>query len=125
MRQRILMLSFLALAPAVMAQTPRRPRGIYAKVDLGGYIAAQQQMNPSITHAQLEASLITIYQGLLPDSAISGLTLGVHWDTANPNPQTGANPYDWSYLDDAFAQVEAWNAQNPAKTPKTIQFIVT
>ena len=30
-------------------------------------------------------------------------------------------PYDWSFIDDAFNSVEAWNAANPTKIPKTIQ----
>ncbi len=47
-----------------------------------------------------------------------------NWGTLNPNPPTAANAYDWSYIDDAFNQASAWNSQNPAQTPKTIQLVV-
>jgi Resolvase, N terminal domain len=50
---------------------------------------------------------------------------GVHWDTLNPRPPSATNPYDWSYVDDAFDRVSVWNVQNPTKAPKTIQLIVT
>ena len=85
----------------------------------------QRKANPAITPAALNAYFNNLYQDLLGNPAISGLTLQVHWDTLNPNPPTAANPYDWSYVDDAFNQSSAWNVQNPAQTPKTIQFIVT
>ena len=121
-----LALSFLVLAPALVAQpAPRRPRGIYAKVNTASEISQQQKANPAITPAQLNAYFNNLYQDLLGNPAISGLVLQVHWDTVNPNPPAAANPYDWSYVDDAFNQASAWNVQNPAKAPKTIQLIVT
>jgi hypothetical protein len=120
-----LLLSFLVLAPALVAQTPRKPRGVYAKVDISDYITLQQNANPGITPAELDAAFDSLYEDLLTNPAVSGLTLQVHWDVVNPNPPSDANPYEWSYVDDAFAQVAAWNAGNPALAPKTIQFIVT
>ena len=48
----------------------------------------------------------------------------MHWDTVNPNPPGVANAYFWNYVDDAFSQTAAWNTQNPAQAPKTIQLIV-
>jgi len=120
--------SFLMLAPACMAQgqpVPRRPRGIYAVVNIEDNIKQQQKANPSITTAALNAFFNNLYRDLLSNPAISGLTLQVHWDTLNPNPPSAANPYNWSYVDDAFAQVSAWDAQNPAQIPKTIQLIVS
>jgi uncharacterized protein (TIGR03437 family) len=116
------------LAPALVAQgqpVPRRPRGIYAKVNIASTINQQQKANPSITPAELNAYFVNLYQDLLGNPAISGLALQVHWDTVNPSPPAAARPYDWSYVDDAFDQVSAWNVQNPAKAPKTIQLIVT
>jgi hypothetical protein len=47
-----LVLSFLALAPGLVAQTPRIPRGIYAVVNTEDLI---NQLQPSITTAQLDA----------------------------------------------------------------------
>jgi uncharacterized protein (TIGR03437 family) len=118
-------LSFLLLAPALVAQpAPRRPRGIYALVNITEQTNIQTHANPGITPAQLEASFVGLYQDLLGNPAISGLAIFVNWDTLNPNPPSAANPYDWSYVDDAFIQVSAWNIQNPAEAPKTIQLDV-
>ena len=124
-RRHALVLSFLVLASALAAQAPRKPRGIYSKVDISDYISQLEQANPSITPAQLESAFNSFYQDMLGNPAISGLTLQIHWDVVNPNPPTGANPYFWTYIDDAFAQVAMWNVQNPTQAAKTIQFIVT
>jgi len=121
----ILALSSLVLAPALVAQTPRVPRGIYAVVDTEVLITEQQQSNPSITTAQLDVYFNGLYQDLLSNPAVSGLTLQVHWDWLNPNPPGSANSYAWNIVDDAFNQAAAWDAQNPAQTPKTIQIIAT
>jgi uncharacterized protein (TIGR03437 family) len=94
-------------------------------VNIEDNINQQRKANPAITPAALNSYFNNLYQDLLGNLAISGLTLQVHWDTLNPNPPTAANPYDWSYVDDAFHQASAWNVQNPAQTPKTIQLIVT
>jgi uncharacterized protein (TIGR03437 family) len=122
---RELLLTFLALGPVLMAQAPRRPRGIYAVVRVEEYVNQQQQSNPSITQAQLDAFFNGYYQDLLNNPAISGITLQVGWKTLNPNPPTSSNPYFWNYVDDAFAQVAVWNSQNSTQAPKTIQFIVS
>jgi len=114
----------LTLAPGLMAQSLRRPRGIYAVVDTENLINLQQQANPSIT-AQLYAYFNSLYQALLSNPAVSGLTLQVHWDRLNPNAPPAANAYDWTLVDEAFAQAAAWDAQNPEQTPKTIQIIAT
>lgn len=121
-----LVLTLLVLTPALVAQSvPRRPRGIYAVVNVEDAINEQQKANSSITTAQMDAYFNTVYQGLLANPAISGLTLQVHWDTVNPNPPGAVNAYFWNYVDDAFAQVAAWNTQNPSQTAKTIQLIVS
>ena len=45
-----LVLSFLVLAPALVAQpAPRKPRGVYAKVNISNYISQQRNANPSMT----------------------------------------------------------------------------
>jgi hypothetical protein len=95
-----------------MAQTPRRPRGVYAVVNVEDAI----NQNPSLTPAQLDTYFNGFYQGLLADPAISGLALQVHWDTLNPNAPPAANAYFWNYVDDAFAQASS--------AKKTIQLIV-
>jgi uncharacterized protein (TIGR03437 family) len=115
----------VALAPILPAQTPRSPRGIYAVVDTENLINLQQQANPSTTTARLYAYFNTLYQDLLSNPAVSGLTLQVHWDRLNPNAPPAANAYDWTLIDEAFAQAAAWDAQNPGQTPKTIQLILT
>src|ERR1700733_8395873 len=114
-------LSLLLLVQVVVGQTPRRPRGIYAVVNVEDGVKA----NPSMTTAQVDAYFNNLYQGLLSNPAISGLTLQVHWDTLNPNAPGSAAPYLWNYVDDAFAAAAAWNTQNPTQAPKTIQLIVT
>ena len=79
------------------------------------------QGKPSTPPSDLDAQFDSLFQSLLANPGISGLTVGVHWDTINPNPPTAGNAYDWSYLDDAFNQVAMWNTKNPTQTPKTIQ----
>jgi len=123
--RRLRAILLLALAPALVAQPPRVPRGIYTVVDTQKLIDQQQQANPSITTAQLDAYFNSLYQDLLSNPAVAGLALQVHWDWLNPNPPTTANPYAWNIVDDAFNQVAAWDAQNPTLAPKTIQLIAT
>src|ERR1700690_3095502 len=111
-------------APGPSTAAVRRPVGIYAHVDLLNFIKNQKKTNHSITAAQLDTQLNGLYQGLLANPAIAGLTVGAHWDLINPNSPSSPQPYDWSYLDDAFNQVSMWNTKNPTQTPKTIQLIV-
>ena len=117
--KRALVLSLLGLVPVWLAQgqtTPRRPRGIYAVVNIMEQIAVQQKANPSITPAQLDDYFNGLYQGLLSNPAVSGLVIYENWATLNPNPPTAANAYDWTYLDEAFNQA--------AQAMKTIQLVV-
>jgi len=87
-----------------VAQGPRRPRGIYAVVDTENLINLQQQANPSITTAQLYAYFNTLYQQLLSNPAVSGLTLQVHWDRLNPNaPPASAQILAGIQVDKSFA----------------------
>ncbi len=112
-------LAFVLLAPVLMAQI--RPRGIYAVVSVEDEINS----HPNATSAQLDTDFNSLYQDLLSNPALAGLTLQVHWNTLNPNPPSAANAYFWNYVDDAFNQAAAWNTQNPAQAPKNIQLIVT
>jgi hypothetical protein len=52
----------------------------------------EQQANPAITPAQLDAYFNNLYQDLLSNPAISGLEISVHWGQVNPNPPTSTNP---------------------------------
>ena len=109
-------LCFLILAPAFLAKgqtSPRRPRGIYAVVNITDNINQQRKANPS---ADLNAYFNNLFQDLLGNPAISGLTLQVHWDTLNPNAPGSANTYYWNYPDDAFTQAAAWNAESGEHT---------
>jgi len=49
-----LVLTFILLAPPLLAQSdPRRPRGIYAIVNVEENIKKEQVANPSVTPAEL------------------------------------------------------------------------
>ena len=99
-------MSFLMLAlPLVAQQAPRRPRGMYAGVNIEENIKKEQAANPSIKPAELKAYFVNLYQDLLSNPAVSGLGLWVNWDALNPNPPAASNPYDWTYLDDALGQL--------------------
>ncbi|SPE18051.1 exported hypothetical protein [Candidatus Sulfotelmatomonas gaucii] len=119
-----LVLSFLVLAPPLVAQpVSRRPQGIYAVVNIEENIKKEQVANPSITPAELQAYFVGLYQNLLGNSAVSGLALWVNWNVLNPNPPGSADAYDWTYVDDAFSQAAAWNSHNAGIAPKTIQLV--
>jgi hypothetical protein len=112
------------LAAPLAAQN--RPRGLYAKVNIETEISS----HPDKTPAELETYLIGLYQQLLGNVAVAGLTIQAHWDELNPrNPAdpglTPAEVYDWTYLKDAFDQAALWNQNNPNGRPKTIQLIIS
>jgi hypothetical protein len=93
-----LVLSFLVLAPPLVAQqAPRRPWGIYAGVNVEENIKKEQAANPSVTPAELKAYFINLYQDLLGNPAVAGLALWMNWSALNPNPPASANAYDWTY----------------------------
>ena len=100
-RTRLWVLTALA-ASHLCAQT--KVIGVQAKVDvetaLGGYNGPA-----SGSHSYFQSLLAQ----LLSDPAVSGLTVGQHWDTL----QSSATTYDWSYLDDAFQAAN--NAQVPVR----------
>ena len=147
MRRKMLLLALVAWQASAVAQSllaapgmrtpnavghppasPNIPVGIYAVVPVEAVVAQQQKANPSITQAQLNSYLITLYTELLSNPAVSGLTLQIHWDTLNPNAPEDANPYVWDFVDDAFSSAFQWNLNNPyttAPSPKTVQLIVT
>jgi len=148
-------MSFLALAPALMAATvkdpppqPRRPRGIYADVGIDAEIKRNNWTKASST--QLESDFKGLYKDLLGNPAVSGIVLYETWARLNPNPPTPStgssvspianqepetmakrvgpaplDPYDWTLIDDLFSEAAAWNSKNPTKAQKTIQLVVT
>ena len=92
-------------APAPNQPLARRPVGIYAHIDLSDFIKDNGKKNSSGTTtdkgkssttptdkgktstppSDLDAQFDSLFQSLLANPAISGLTVGVHWDTINPN----------------------------------------
>jgi len=146
-------MSFLALAPALVADIvkdpppqPRRPRGIYADVNVDEQIKVNKWTDPT----KLEADFKALYKDLFNNPAVSGIVLYEDWAALNPNPPTPStsssespivnqepeamarkvgpaplDPYDWSLIDDLFAAAKAWNSKNPTKAQKTVQLVVT
>jgi len=88
-------------------QAYRQPLGVYAHVVIEDLIKGYQ--GPQPVHIYLRH----LYAQVLADPAISGLTVGQHWD----HIQLSENGYDWSYLDDAFAVAIAAN--------KSVQLLIT
>jgi hypothetical protein len=114
-----LLLSSL-LAGSLSAQN--RPRGIYAKIN----VSAEMRRYSGV---DFESHIQGIYKEMLDNSAVSGLLIQEYWADLNPNPQlsvraTPPSPYDWTYLDDAFAAVLEYNTSHPDAYKKTIQLTV-
>src|SRR5271170_4067399 len=99
------LLSVYASLPQASASSDddtRRPLGVYVKVDvetaISGYPGSVSPL-PEDLHLYLRR----LYAGLLANPAISGITVGQHWD----HIQLSDNDYDWSYLDDAFEEAHS------------------
>ena len=123
----------IAGPPLLRAQHPfptRAPLGVHVHVDVPDVIqlyGGPSQDEPCARTSQdLHTYLRCFYGKLLADTAISGIAAGLHWDQIqlnNPlcvfNRSCTAQPdgYDWSYVDDVFAEANA--------TQKTVQLIVT
>ena len=88
----------------------RGPLGVYAKVDIESAIEAY-----SGPPGELHSYLRGLYAGLLADPAVSGIAVGRHWDKIELS--AGNDGYDWSYLDDAFAEAAA--------ARKAVQLLIT
>jgi hypothetical protein len=108
----------------------RRPLGVYAHLDVEALIesstSAPAPPPGSPAAWQLHASLRQMYRTALQDHAVSGLTVGAHWDHIQLSDPlcifdrsclVGPDGYDWSYVDDAIE--EANLAQ------KSVELIIT
>jgi hypothetical protein len=88
---------------------------------------AQNVVNASWT---IDQALTAYFGYLLDNQAVSGLLLEIQWNDlqpSDPGPLLGPkNPdsFNFSYVDDAFNAIIAWNIANPSK-PKTLQLDVT
>ena len=94
----------------------RKPLGVYAHIDVADAIGSYPGSGTP-TQAQLHTYLRSLYASLLADPAISGITLGAHWDQTQPSSGSDPSSYNWSYLDDVFAAAAA--------AQKTVQLIIT
>ena len=83
-------------------------------VNVEDEINTLQQVNASITPAQMDAGFNCFLSGSAEHPAIAGLALRPNWVTLNAI-RRDCNAYYWNPVDDAFDQVAAWNIQNPAK----------
>src|SRR5579859_7352998 len=77
-----LVLACMSLASRVDAAGVRQPLGVYAHINVNDAIGTCPDKKPT---AQLHACLQGLYSNLLADPAISGITLGAHWDQTQPN----------------------------------------
>ena len=127
-------LACLIIAPPLLrAQHPfpaRTPLGVYVHTDvldvIQEYGGNSQDQGCAQTTQDLHSYLRCFYAKLLANPAISGITAGLHWDQLQPDSplcaftrSCTASPdgYDWSYVDDVFAEAGAAN--------KTVQLIIT
>ena len=114
-----LLLAFAGLSQSTQSQTIRRPLGIYAKVDIEDAINSFKP--PPLTDVEKHFDVHNLLSDMLSNPAVSGITVSQRWDNIQrSDPATATDPsggYDWSYLDDAFAQAQA--------VQKSVNLIVT
>jgi hypothetical protein len=100
---------------AQFAPKIRTPLGVFAHVSIEDALGRYKGPTPA-TSADYRAYLQAIYTGLLADPAISGITVGQHWDHIQLDDPAcvltnscadGPGGYNWIYLDDAFAAANA------------------
>jgi hypothetical protein len=125
---RMLLLAAAGLSQAI-AQSHPPPLGVYAHINVE--VALKRKFgtklpSPEKQHAYLQG----LYASLLDhDDAVSGITLGVHWDRIEVSPPSCAHEnnclpptettdgYDWSWLDDVFIEAHTYK--------KSVQLILT
>jgi hypothetical protein len=124
----LLLLSVVSPSQAIAEPHPP-PLGVYAHVDVT--VALQRHFGktnpkPAKEHEYLQG----LYASLLDhDDAVSGITLGVHWDRIEISPPScelredclpptlNTDGYDWTWLDDAFLVANAAH--------KSVQLVLT
>jgi hypothetical protein len=121
----VLVLIYASASQADDWRAPRKPLGVYSHTDIADVIMGLSASCTSTT-AATHSCLRKIYAELLSDPAISGLTIGAHWDATqlsdpscifNRSCLGGFDAYDWSYLDDAFDEAHAAH--------KSVQLVIT
>jgi hypothetical protein len=96
--------SSLTAARVAPDSLPREPMGVYAKVNIETLMKQTEFKDaPDIHHKFRE-----LYKRLLANPAISGLTIGAHWDHIQPGPNYPEG-YDFKFLDDAFTEANKAN----------------
>jgi hypothetical protein len=103
----------------------RKPLGVYAHLDIA--LAIKELPDTCMASAaEVHGCLRSLYAGILSNAAISGLATGAHWDAIqlsdppcffNHSCSGTLDGYDWSYLDDVFAEANLAH--------KTVQLIIT
>jgi len=110
----------LLLAGANLSQAQHAaPQGVYAKIYIEDAIDSYKG-NPANLHGHLQK----LYKDLLKNPAISGISVGFHWDLVslskkNPSvlgPVHVFGGYDWSWLEDVFQSVGSG---------QTVQLLIT
>jgi hypothetical protein len=109
--------STLTSARVTQDSLPRAPLGVFAKVNIET-LKKQTAFKDcaSSPGCDIHVKFRELYARLLANPAISGLTIGAHWDhiqTAEVYP----DGYDFSFLDDAFLEANAAN--------KSVKLIIT
>ena len=115
-----LLLGCASVSQADDWKSVRRPLGVYAHLDIETAIN-NYPGSGTPTAEELHSYLRNLYASMLADRAISGITLGAHWDNiqlTDPALSYGySDGYDWSYLDEAFEEANFAH--------KSIQLIIT
>jgi len=111
--------SSLTAARVAPDSLPREPIGVYAKVNIETVMNQPEfQDCASSPGCDIHHKFRELYKALLGNPAISGLTIGAHWDHLQPGPNYPEG-YNFKFLDDAF--IEA----NKPDVNKSVKLIIT
>jgi hypothetical protein len=110
--------SSLNAARVAQDSIPRTLRGVYAKVNIET-LKNQQSFKDCARSpgCDIHVKFRDLYARLLANPAISGLTIGAHWDHIQLADAEYPDGYDFSFLDDAFIEADAAN--------KSVKLIIT